>query len=631
MTILDRGASSKNKEDNAQARQASTDNGNSNRKQRTRVAHASRDRTVVHGPAGASRDNGFGYWPDPTVAVTHRNPEFAEAAHMQLQHDELSIRGPIKPRGLSKSAVVVQATIPESLQALTETATVMDDTITITSNISQKSEPTHSVPFCAKTSLRNAKKSSEKKVSHKKKRRNVPYQSNKAVKGPEKLNAQIQRSKLAHTKAPENSKIAADASNIIPHQYTTSTLLNSDSHYHKGHETSDQYHQFGSDDSGFVSGLDRSDQFDNLTIVPAEEVSRASSIPLENALGAPNCPVFDENEEVDSSDAKNNSDDEYDQGRIKRLHQGMDFRKLETEFEEKLKKIRGFIIKPMEEDGACLFRAVADQVYGDQSMHDEVRKNCMNYMNKNADYFSNYVTEDFQAYINRKRNLHEFGNHLEMQAMAELYNRPFEVYQYRTDPINTFQTSHPSANAPIRVSYHQNSHYNSVIDPYVATIGVGLGLPSFNPGLVDKTMLNEAVEASCEVWEQQMLNDKVQATDWETTDDAILEQVARESYMEYIEHKASNIGGLEPGKADETEFSRLAIETKGPSKAERAKVVKEFPKKPNKVPNPSASDWVAEEDEWQVLSQVLVNSQQEYMDALKHQATHSRATCSKYT
>lgn len=34
----------------------------------------------------------------------------------------------------------------------------------------------------------------------------------------------------------------------------------------------------------------------------------------------------------------------------------------------------------MGEDGACMFRAVADQVYGDQEMHGVVRQNCIDYM-----------------------------------------------------------------------------------------------------------------------------------------------------------------------------------------------------------------------------------------------------------
>lgn len=128
---------------------------------------------------------------------------------------------------------------------------------------------------------------------------------------------------------------------------------------------------------------------------------------------------------------------------------------------------------------------------------------------KNADYFSNYVTEDFTTYINRKRKNNCHGNHIEMQAMAEMYNRPVEVYQYSTgecvppgvvssqshnrslippppaliEPINTFHGIHQNNDEPIRVSYHRNIHYNSVVNPNKATIGVGLGLPAFKPGV----------------------------------------------------------------------------------------------------------------------------------------------------
>lgn len=41
---------------------------------------------------------------------------------------------------------------------------------------------------------------------------------------------------------------------------------------------------------------------------------------------------------------------------------------------------RGLIIKEMEEDGACLFRAISFQLYGDQDMHEMIRQQTMDYI-----------------------------------------------------------------------------------------------------------------------------------------------------------------------------------------------------------------------------------------------------------
>ncbi|XP_033744757.1 OTU domain-containing protein 5-like [Pecten maximus] len=208
---------------------------------------------------------------------------------------------------------------------------------------------------------------------------------------------------------------------------------------------------------------------------------------------------------------------------------------LERLFDATMKDKKGWTIKKMAEDGACLFRAVADQVYGDQEMHAVVRKLCVEYMGKNEDYFSQYVTEDFNTYLNRKKMDHCHGNHVEMQAISEVFNRPIEVYQYSIEPINTFSGTYKTENEPIRISYHRNTHYNSCVDPYKATIGVGLGLPGFQPGLAEKNLMGDAVKQSEKFHlEKCMLEDKLRETDWEVTQETIEEQVARESYLQWL-------------------------------------------------------------------------------------------------
>ena len=60
---------------------------------------------------------------------------------------------------------------------------------------------------------------------------------------------------------------------------------------------------------------------------------------------------------------------------------------------------------------------------------------------QNGDYFSQYITEDIRDYVTRKRYLGVHGNHLEIQALSEMYNRPIHIYCYSAEPINIFQVS----------------------------------------------------------------------------------------------------------------------------------------------------------------------------------------------
>ena len=134
-------------------------------------------------------------------------------------------------------------------------------------------------------------------------------------------------------------------------------------------------------------------------------------------------------------------------------------------FESVMRK-KGYIIKKMGEDGACLFRAVADQVYGEEEMHQVVRTQCLNYLEKNSVYFSQFVTQNFDEYVRRKRRNNEYGNHLEIQALAEMFSRPIHIYSYSSEPINIIQNIHQSESdisIPIRLCYQRGDHYNSLV------------------------------------------------------------------------------------------------------------------------------------------------------------------------
>ncbi|XP_059352117.1 OTU domain-containing protein 5-B-like isoform X2 [Daphnia carinata] len=302
----------------------------------------------------------------------------------------------------------------------------------------------------------------------------------------------------------------------------------------------------------------------------------------------------------DESGSGYNSGDEYGPARSSSSNVAIseeEWEQKERWFEKKMRK-RGFIIKRMGEDGACLFRAVSDQIYGDQEMHSMVRKHCMDYIDANGDYFSQYMTEDFAAYVSRKRLENVHGNHIEMQAMSEMYNRHIEVFCYSVDPINIFHGKHQTDDEPIRLSYHRGVHYNSLVDPYKATVGVGLGLPGFVPGQADKKLMGDAMRQSEETLiEQAMLEDKVKATDWEATNEAIEEQVARESYLDWLrenerrnrQQQRSGHSATTSSNACELRSPRTSAATSSARNSPKPSFVEHQRKSPNASPRASTS------------------------------------------
>ncbi|CAM8919785.1 unnamed protein product [Rhodiola kirilowii] len=206
----------------------------------------------------------------------------------------------------------------------------------------------------------------------------------------------------------------------------------------------------------------------------------------------------------------------------------------ERQFEIDIKRAKGLEVKRMLEDGNCLFRAVADQVYGDSEAYDLTRQMCIDYMERERDHFSQFVTEGFTSYCKRKRRDKVYGNNVEIQALAEMYSRPIHIYSYSTEPINIFQGSYIT-DVPIRLSYHQGNHYNSLIDPRRLTIGAGLGFSSLRGTDVGMDQVKAAIKAQ----QDQQIDNALLAegrfySDLELTEKEIERMVMDASRAEYL-------------------------------------------------------------------------------------------------
>lgn len=133
----------------------------------------------------------------------------------------------------------------------------------------------------------------------------------------------------------------------------------------------------------------------------------------------------------------------------------------ESAFRDELLRSLNLVVLDQGGEGNCLFRSMSHQLYGTSDHHEMIRNYCMDYIEAEANFFQSFINEDLADYVARKRQLGEWGDHVEIQAMSEIYNASIEVYAYSIQPLATF---HRRQSRIIRLSYHGNSHYNSLVD-----------------------------------------------------------------------------------------------------------------------------------------------------------------------
>ena len=159
-------------------------------------------------------------------------------------------------------------------------------------------------------------------------------------------------------------------------------------------------------------------------------------------------------------------------------------------FEDFLFKRKGYQFKPIKRDGNCLFRAVADQVYGDPNLHLTVREWCANFMEEEKQFYEGFILEttNFTKYIATLRKNGTWGGNFELMAISELYNCRLEVYENSEDPrvVNAWSLQ-GSNNHPIRLLY-KNDHYASVRSGEVQNINYS----TIEPGEMEQNMLSQA-------------------------------------------------------------------------------------------------------------------------------------------
>ncbi|XP_024402364.1 OVARIAN TUMOR DOMAIN-containing deubiquitinating enzyme 7 isoform X1 [Physcomitrium patens] len=114
-------------------------------------------------------------------------------------------------------------------------------------------------------------------------------------------------------------------------------------------------------------------------------------------------------------------------------------------------------------DGNCFFRAVAEQLEGDEEQHARYRQMVVNYLQEHREEFEPFVEDEvpFDEYLKTMREETTWAGHMEIQATSLVTRTNICIHQLKTPrwQIRNFITADTTT---IHLSYHDGEHYNSV-------------------------------------------------------------------------------------------------------------------------------------------------------------------------
>ncbi|MCJ1405270.1 OTU domain-containing protein 3 [Xylographa trunciseda] len=159
--------------------------------------------------------------------------------------------------------------------------------------------------------------------------------------------------------------------------------------------------------------------------------------------------------------------------------------------------------------GDCLFRALSDQLYGDESHHYEIRARVVQHMRENAHIYRDFTAIDAGGAIRRnprraaasygtvsseipseqeidrrfRDNLDEmaklgtYADHLEIQAFCETYGVDVQIYQKESGGMTVEASRIMEEKKPlVLLAYHDYEHYStirSLSTPHTGIISTG--------------------------------------------------------------------------------------------------------------------------------------------------------------
>lgn len=171
----------------------------------------------------------------------------------------------------------------------------------------------------------------------------------------------------------------------------------------------------------------------------------------------------------------------------------------------------GLIIKDVEGDGNCLFRALSDQMFGDESHHSELRQKVCDYIQENSEHFQNFFSSDDETldkHLERMRNIGTFGDNFELVAFANMNSLDIHIYQDGSVNIMVIKgaslgtdsnVTSEAKQAVLHLAYHSWEHYSSIRN----IAGPFEGLPEIDLDKIKQTLSEQQKQPNSELVSEQ--------------------------------------------------------------------------------------------------------------------------------
>ncbi|GLJ23612.1 hypothetical protein SUGI_0447180 [Cryptomeria japonica] len=167
----------------------------------------------------------------------------------------------------------------------------------------------------------------------------------------------------------------------------------------------------------------------------------------------------EEEEEEEEDDAARTSSTGQDQRSVEQGKDNMDaFRAQLAELGLRIVDITG--------DGNCLFRALSDQLCGDQESHAEYRQTVVQYLVSYPEEFAGFFSEgnagSFEEYYTKMSKDAEWGGNLELYAASKAFYMNIRVYRFDQGQLAVSEINNFDDAGTLLLSYHNGTHYNSL-------------------------------------------------------------------------------------------------------------------------------------------------------------------------